>query len=311
MFLRAVCLALLAQLSLERHAGPAGRARGGWSQDEDSGQHSVGFEEKGAAEDRLLFHCDTDSLIIRFPPDQLSDLYLLMDDHPPVFIKNLLLECSNVEVQRSSLIRIFWESCFLKHWVGRKRPYIVKMGSSGRILEKTCPSSASGALRQVPSVTCGSEDVTVKLSAKELKGVRFEEVDKLPAQDKKNLFQEPGVTQWRNEDGLFVKVKNKRMEDHLAFQYIDLTDESYTAKVYCAHHQPKRLPRSSIQRDVIHIHPYSRHYRYVYSNQNCWNYQSSSDKHKCTNCSKNSSSNYCSSILSCILFEIYNRSCCN
>ncbi|KAL6473370.1 hypothetical protein MHYP_G00169310 [Metynnis hypsauchen] len=212
MFLRAVYLALLAQLSLETHAGPAGRARGRWSQDEDSGQHRAGFEEKGPAEDRLLFHCDTDSLIIRFPPDQPSDLYLLMDDHPPVFIKNLLLECSHVEVQRSSLLRIFYKGCFLKHWVGQKRPYTVKMGSSGSILEKTCPSSASEALLQVPSVSCGSEDVTVKLSAKELKGVRFGEVDKLPAQDKKNLYQEPGLTQWRNEDDLFVKVKNKRME---------------------------------------------------------------------------------------------------
>ena len=64
-------------------------------------------------------------------------------------------------------------SALLSSQVGQRRSYSVKMGSSGSILEKTCPSSASRALLQVPSVTCRCEDVTVKLSAKELKGVRF------------------------------------------------------------------------------------------------------------------------------------------
>ncbi|KAL6473366.1 hypothetical protein MHYP_G00169270 [Metynnis hypsauchen] len=73
MFMRALASLLLMQLILERQAKPTGLQKK---------QLQLGRGVKGSAKgslpDQLLFHCDDESLTVRFFPAQLSDLYLLI-----------------------------------------------------------------------------------------------------------------------------------------------------------------------------------------------------------------------------------------
>ncbi|KAI4901858.1 hypothetical protein NFI96_023411, partial [Prochilodus magdalenae] len=215
----------------------------------------------------LVSHCDTDSMIIRFPPGQRSDLYLVIDDRPQVLVKSLLLECSHVELQPSSLLRIFYTGCILERWVGQKRPYSVKIYPSESILKrntirrKTCPASTPNALLQVPSATRMIPGDLARLEV-QLSFPFPPEMENLPAQGKKDLSQEPGLTQRRNEDGLLIKVQNNRMKDRpVVLEYVDLADKPSTAKVTCA--QPKQLPGGNVQKDVIPTRPYGHRYGHL------------------------------------------------
>ncbi|XP_035378595.1 uncharacterized protein LOC113590152 [Electrophorus electricus] len=158
-------------------------------------------------------YCDSESLTIGLSSAQHTDLYILIDDKLKVFVKHVLEQCSHVELQPASMVRIFYEECYLQDWVGHRKQYSVKIGYSDSILKKltitseTCPSATNGALMQVPAVTCASADTTVELPAKVLKDAGFQELDASLSQ---NNHMSQDLTQWRNRDHLFIKVKNPR-----------------------------------------------------------------------------------------------------
>ncbi|XP_053496909.1 uncharacterized protein LOC128617788 [Ictalurus furcatus] len=217
----------------------SGKTRLHWSADLDGEQ----------GQEKVVFDCDGESLTVEFSPNQHTNLYLLIDDKPLVSLRHLLQECSHVELQPTSLIRIYYTGCFLQDWVGRNTQYSLKLGFSIRTLNEdnitpeTCPASTSGPHLPVPAVTCGSKDVIVKLPANELKYAQIIELD-TPSLGERDTSKEPGLTQERAKDFLVITVIDPRMEDHvgLVLQYTDVTNELYTAKVFCTQYHTK--PRS-------------------------------------------------------------------
>ncbi|KAG7324670.1 hypothetical protein KOW79_012686 [Hemibagrus wyckioides] len=133
--------------------------------------------QKGTGGIKSLLDCDRESLIVEFSPTQHTDLYLLIDDKLLVSLKQLLQECSHVELQPTSLIRIYFTGCYLQDWVGQNTHYSVKLGFSYKTLKgdnvssESCPHqpATSGPHLQFPQLTCGLKDVIVKLPANELK----------------------------------------------------------------------------------------------------------------------------------------------
>ncbi|XP_053092869.1 mucin-5AC-like [Pangasianodon hypophthalmus] len=161
----------------------------------------------------LPFYCDSESVIIGV---QYTDVYLLIDDETKISISQLLEECSHVELQSNSLIRIFYEGCSLDNWFGHRKQYTVKLGYSNTTLNKdiiqnqTCPSSTSGSV-QVPAVKCESANMTVTLAAKELKEARFVDLNASTLREKV-MTEENGLTQWTDGENLVIQVENPMKE---------------------------------------------------------------------------------------------------
>ncbi|GAA6074206.1 uncharacterized protein LOC113656452 [Tachysurus ichikawai] len=135
--------------------------------------------QKDTERNKSLFDCDNESLIVKYSPTQHTDLYLLIDDKPLVSLKQLLQDCSHVELQPTSLIRIYFTGCYLQDWVGQNTQYTVREAFFNKTLKEdnvsseSCPSATSGPRLQFPQLTCGIRDVIVKLPANELKHVHI------------------------------------------------------------------------------------------------------------------------------------------
>ncbi|XP_076862748.1 uncharacterized protein LOC143514893 [Brachyhypopomus gauderio] len=140
------------------------------------GHDSYGLQNKADIKDSRSSHpavyCDRESLIIEISPTQRTDFNLIIDDKPQVFVKHVLEQCSHVELQPSSTFRIFYEGCYLHDWVAHKKQYTVTIGhpdsnlKGAMVISETCPSLTSGALLQIPAVTCAADATIVKLPAK-------------------------------------------------------------------------------------------------------------------------------------------------
>ncbi|XP_047675750.1 uncharacterized protein LOC113656452 [Tachysurus fulvidraco] len=179
-------------------------------------------------------------------------MFLHLDDKLLVSLKQLLQDCSHVELQPTSLIRIYFTGCYLQDWVGQNTQYTVREAFFNKTLEevssKSCPSATSGPRLQFPQLTCGISDVIVKLSANELKYVQIIAPDR-PSLGERDTSLEHGLTQERTKDFLVITVNAPRMEDlaELLLEYTNVRNELYTAKLFCTQYHFK--PRSNRKTD--------------------------------------------------------------
>ncbi|KAF4081798.1 hypothetical protein AMELA_G00165270, partial [Ameiurus melas] len=217
-----------------------------------NGEHSQGLQNDHTT---ILFYCDSESVIIGVSPTRYTDVYLQIDDWKKTSISQLLEECSHVELQSTSLVRIFYKGCSLQNWLGHEKQYTVKLGdlNEDTIQTQTCPSSTAGSI-QVPAVKCESANMIVTLAAKELKEARFLDLDASSLKEK-IMTEKNGLTQWKDGENLVVQVENPMKEQDpavLLLQYTDIMDKLNMAKVFCPQQHPKWQTERKIHTKKIH-----------------------------------------------------------
>ncbi|KAF7702586.1 hypothetical protein HF521_001869 [Silurus meridionalis] len=179
--------------------------------DANDGNLTQGLRNETDREDQQFpLYCDADSVIIAVSPNQYTDVYLLIGDESKISVSQLLEECSHVELEYSSLIRIFYEGCSLYKWLGQEKQYTVTLDYFGSIQNQTCPSSTSGST-EFPAVKCESANMTVTLAAKELKEARFVDLDPSSLEETV-MTEEYGLTQWTNGENLVIHVEKPMPE---------------------------------------------------------------------------------------------------
>ncbi|XP_041929117.1 uncharacterized protein LOC121693637 [Alosa sapidissima] len=193
------------------------------------------------------FHCDNESLVLRFTVAMHTHQFLFNENFSPINIQHLPAHCRHTTEKRGSwmLLKVFFKGCYLHHKVMEwmqlhsvtvqyfDRELMRNVTAAASCLELTPSRAASRTV--APVVKCEKNEMTVKLLGRTLKHVLVSDL---------HVDQGKDVKQWTNNWFLYVKM-NIEKEQTLTLIYLDLIGKLKKVKVSCTQKNRSRLPRAT------------------------------------------------------------------
>ncbi|KAG5260472.1 hypothetical protein AALO_G00311400 [Alosa alosa] len=170
------------------------------------------------------FHCDNESLVLRFTVAKHTHQFLFNENFSPINIQHLPAHSRHTTEKRGSwmLLKVFFKGCYLHHKVMEwmqlhsvtvqyfDRELMCNVTAAAACLELTPSRAASRTV--APVVKCEKNEMTVKLLGRTLKHVLVSDL---------HVDQGKDVKQWTNNLFLYVKM-NIEKEQALTLIYLDL-----------------------------------------------------------------------------------------